>query len=76
MKNLIKIEGMFDNTTFNNLDIYNVADVVIMVRDKFGESKILKVTNINEITAVNESASIIARKVEESKLNSMIRQKF
>ncbi|WP_274316409.1 hypothetical protein [Staphylococcus hyicus] len=76
MKNLIKIEGMFDNTTFNNLDIYNVADVVIMVRDKFGESKILKVTNINEITAVNESAYIIARKVEESKLNSMIRQKF
>ncbi|MCQ9301329.1 MULTISPECIES: hypothetical protein [Staphylococcus] len=76
MKNLIKIEGMFDNTTFNNLDIYNVADVVIMVRDKFGESKILKVTNINEITAVNESASIIARKVEESKVNSMIRQKF
>lgn len=76
MKNIIKIEGMFDNSTLKNLDMSNVADVVVMIRDKFGESNVLKVNDVTEISSVNTCESFISRKVEESKINTMIRQKF
>ncbi|MDT0700455.1 hypothetical protein RM610_06575 [Staphylococcus chromogenes] len=73
---MIKIEGMFDNSTLANLDLQNVADVVVIIRDKFGESNVLSVDNVTSISAVNDNATMISRKVEESKVNSMIRQKF